>query len=222
MLLRLSELGIVGWIKMNFPDKKYHAIYADPPWTYRDKANSGQRGAGHKYPCMTLSDLMQLPINQIADKDCVLFMWHVPPMPMEALKLVEAWGFKFSTMKGFTWIKLNKQFARVVKQYFAIGHDELMQMTDHNITRLMLSLTKMGMGNFTRTNSEDCLIAVRGNGLKRINAGIKNTVFTPYTTHSQKPDEVRQGIVELIGDVPRIELFARQRVEGWDAWGNEL
>lgn len=207
---------------MDFPDKKFNAIYADPPWKYRDSADSGNRGASHKYPCMTLSDLMQLPINRIAAKDCTLFMWHVPPMPMEALKLVEAWGFKLTTMKGFTWIKLNKHFAQVVKKSFAIEREELKAMTDSDLTTLMLRLTKMGMGNMTRGNSEDCLIATRGKGNKRINAGVKNTIITPYTRHSEKPDEVRQNIVDLVGDVPRIELFARNHAPGWDAWGNEL
>lgn len=207
---------------MEFPDRKYQVILADPPWSYRDKANSGQRGASHKYPCMTLSDLMQLPINQIADKDCLLFMWHVPPMPMEALKLVEAWGFNLRTMKGFTWIKLNKHFSQVVKKHFSVDPSDLKVMTDDDIAGLLLKITKMGMGNMTRSNSEDCLIAYRGNGLKRINASVKNTIFTPYTRHSEKPDEARQNIVDLVGDVPRIELFARNHAPGWDAWGNEL
>ena len=178
---------------MDFPSKKYQIILADPPWNYRDKANSGQRGAGHKYPCMDLSDLMQLPVKSIAADNCILFMWHVPPMPLEALKLVESWGFKLKTMKGFTWVKLNKR----IRTPF------------------------MGMGNWTRANTEDCLIAVRGSP-KRVSANVRQHIEAPRREHSQKPDEVHDRIVELMGDLPRIELFARQQKPGWDAWGNEL
>lgn len=178
---------------MPLPNKKYQVIYADPPWSYRDKCNSGNRGAGHKYSCMELSDLMQLQVKQLADNDCVLFMWHVPPMPTEALKVVEAWGFKVKTMKGFTWHKLNKR----------------------------AGTSFLGMGNWTRANTEDCLIATRGNP-KRVNASVRQFIEAPLGAHSQKPAEIRDRIVQLMGDVPRIELFAREQADGWDAWGNEL
>lgn len=178
---------------MDLPAKKYQVIYADPPWTYRDKADSGQRGAGHKYPCMELSDLLQLPIKSLAADDCVLFMWHVPVMPMEALKVLEAWGFRLVTMKGFTWHKTNPK----------------------------AGTSFLGMGNWTRANTEDCLIAVRGKP-KRIDASVRQFIESPHRGHSRKPDEVRDRIVQLIGDVPRIELFARHHAPGWDAWGNEL
>lgn len=204
---------------MEFPNKKFNVILADPPWSYRDKADSGKRGAGHKYPCMSLSDLMQLPINRIAADDCVLFMWHVPVMPLEALKLVESWGFKLTTMKGFTWVKLYQGFAQTMKKRLA---DDLPGMTDEQIQEAILKITKMGMGNHTRGNTEDCLIAVRGKNYERLDASIKQVVYAPFTRHSEKPAEVRDLITRLVGDVPRIELFARQRAPGWDAWGNEL
>lgn len=87
---------------------EYKIIYADPPWTYRDKANAGERGAEYKYPCMTVAELCALPIRDIAAPDCLLAMWHVPPMPAEALRVVEAWGFTLKTFKGFTWHKAHR------------------------------------------------------------------------------------------------------------------
>lgn len=78
---------------------KYTLIYADPPWTYRDKANDGKRGAGHKYQTMTLLDICRLPVWELAAENCLLAMWWVPTMPLEALKVVEAWGFRLMTMK---------------------------------------------------------------------------------------------------------------------------
>ena len=206
---------------MNLPNKKYDIILADPAWSYRDKGLAGKRGASQKYQVMTLDHIMAMPINEIAADNCTLFMWHVPPMPLEALKVVEAWGFKLKTMKGFTWIKLNKLFAKVVQKHFQIEHEKLMLLDDAAVLALMHELTKMGMGHWTRANSEDCLIATRGKP-KRISAAVKNTIFAPIGRHSAKPPVVHERIVQLMGDLPRIELFARERSLGWDAWGNDL
>jgi len=173
-------------------DRKYKIIYADPPWSYRDKGNAGKRGACHKYQVMTLDDIKALPVNEIADDDCLLAMWWVPVMPLEALAVVEAWGFKLKTMKGFTWHKRTKN-----------------------------GRSHFGMGHWTRSNTEDCLFATRGHP-KRIDAGVRQFVDALIGGHSVKPWTVRKRLVQLMGDEPRIELFARERHVGWDAWGNEI
>ncbi|MGF5023975.1 MT-A70 family methyltransferase, partial [Klebsiella pneumoniae] len=87
---------------------KYTLIYADPPWVYRDKAADGDRGAGFKYPVMNVLDICRLPVWELAADNCLLAMWWVPTQPLEALRVVEAWGFRLMTMKGFTWHKTNK------------------------------------------------------------------------------------------------------------------
>jgi len=205
-----------------FESTQYDIIYADPPWDYDDKASSGKRGASHKYPCMDLQDIMALPVKRLAAPDAILFMWHVGPMPLEALKVVDAWGFKVKNMKAFTWVKLNKRFASAVKKAFDIPNEQLQQLGDDDILSMMHSLTKMGMGNWTRGNTEDVLVATRGRP-KRLENGVKQTVFAPHTgKHSEKPGEVRDRIVELCGDKPRIELFSRGRYPGWDVWGNQV
>ncbi len=146
---------------------------------------------------MTIEELKQLPINSvngeggIAADDCVLFMWATYPNIQEALDLIKAWGFTYKSV-AFQWIKENKNG----NGYF------------------------LGLGHWTRANSEPCLIAVKGKP-QRINAGIRQLVFSPIRKHSEKPDEVRNRIVELMGDLPRIELFARSGAIGWDCWGNE-
>jgi len=78
-----------------------------------------------------------------------------------------------------------------------------------------------GMGNWTRANPENVLLGIRGNP-KRVEKGVHSVVEAKVREHSRKPDEVRDRIVRLMGDVPRVELFARERVEGWSAWGNEV
>lgn len=118
-------------------------------------------------------------------------MWATFPMLREALELIEAWGFTYKTI-AFNWVKQNKSGNGIF----------------------------WGLGNWTRSNSEICLLAVKGKP-KRISAGVHSVVLSPLQRHSQKPAEVRDRIVELMGDLPRIELFARSAAEGWDCWGNE-
>ena len=113
-------------------------------------------------------------------------------MPEEALEVVKAWGFTLKTMKGFTWHKTTKHG----KSHF-------------------------GMGHWTRANTEDCLFAVRGKP-KRANADVRQFIEAPRGRHSAKPDEVRERLVRLMGDVPRLEMFAREAIPGWDVWGNEV
>ena len=173
---------------------KYKLIYADPPWHYRDSANDGSRGAEHKYPVMKVQDICRLPVWDLADPEsCLLAMWWVPTQPVEALKVIEAWGFRLMTMKGFTWHKTNR-----IKGNSAIG-----------------------MGHMTRANSEDCLFAVRGKLPARADASICQHVTAPRMDHSAKPPEFRDLLVRLLGDAPRCELFSRDEVPGWDVWGNQ-
>ena len=171
-------------------NKKYNIIYADPPWRYKDKKCNGN--CESHYETMNLKDICNLPVKDIADKDCVLFLWVTYPMLNEGLKLIEEWGFRYKTI-GFQWIKQNKSG----KGFF------------------------FGLGRWTRGNTECCLIAVKGKP-KRINNSVSQLVFSPLQEHSKKPDIVREKIVELIGAKPRIELFARQQIDGWDCWGNEV
>ena len=177
-----------------FPNGKYHVIYLDPPWQFNNKNTGGSlsSGSANQYNVMDVGNLSQLPINDIAADDCVMFMWWVASQPKEALALLDAWGFTLKTMTGFYWDKETKR-----------------------------GLDFFGMGFWTRQSSENCLIAVKGKP-KRIQANIRARVRSKVRSHSEKPDEIRDKIVELCGDVPRIELFARKHVDGWVAWGDEL
>ena len=155
--------------------------------------DKGCQGAAEKiYPTMTVAEMSQLPIKEITADDCVLFMWATYPKIQEALDLIKKWGFTYKSI-AFQWVKQNKNG----NGYF------------------------FGLGRWTRGNSEPCLIATKGKP-KRISANVGQLIFSPLRNHSQKPDETRGKITDLIGDLPRIELFARQQAEGWDCWGNEV
>lgn len=141
---------------------------------------------------MRLEELMALPVSAIADTDCVLFLWATFPQLPEALRLIKAWGFSYRTV-AFVWLKTNRK----TRTWF------------------------YGLGFWTRGNAEICLFAKRGHP-KRKSAGIHQLIVSPVEQHSKKPDEARERIVALMGDLPRIELFARQETPGWDVWGNEV
>lgn len=175
-----------------FPNKKYQIIYADPPWSYRDKALAGNRGAGCKYQTQEQTWINNLPVKDIAADDCVLFLWVTMPKLNECWDLIASWGFEYKTV-AFTWVKKNKKS----DSWF------------------------WGMGNWTRANAEVCLLAIKGKP-KRISAAVHSVIDAPVRKHSQKPDEARARIVQLLGDLPRIELFAREETAGWDVWGDEV
>lgn len=170
--------------------KKYSIIYADPPWRYECKNIQG--AAENHYPTMSIDELCALPVEELAAKDSLLFLWTTFPQLPEALRLIKAWGFAYKTV-AFVWLKQNRKSPT----WF------------------------YGMGYWTRANVELCILATKGRP-RRKSAGVHQVVLAPVEEHSKKPDIVRDKIVTLMGDLPRIELFARQSPPGWDVWGNEV
>ena len=123
---------------------------------------------------------------------CIRDRWITFPCMQEAFQVLDAWGFSYKTV-AFVWVKQN----RISDSLF------------------------WGMGYWTRANAELCILATKGQP-KRVNSGVHQVIMSHIEQHSKKPDETRDRIVQLMGDVPRIELFARQSPEGWDVWGNEV
>ena len=172
---------------------KYKVIYADPPWQFKTYSEKGLgKSADQYYPTMSLSDIKALPVSEIADKDCALFLWTTIPFLRQSFDVMKSWGFEYKTV-AFVWIKRNRK------------SDGLF----------------WGTGYWTRANSEICMLATRGNP-KRVSASVHRVIISRIEEHSKKPQESRERIVKLMGDVPKIELFARQKVDGWDVWGNEV
>ena len=184
-------------------NKKYQIIYADPPWQFKTYSvpKDGKkfrqdattwRNPDVHYPCMSFEDLKHLPVTNIASDNCLLFMWATFPLLEQALELIKEWEFTYKTV-ALVWVKQNPS---------GLGFH-------------------FGLGYWTRANAEICLLATRGKP-KRNDAGVSQLLISPVRKHSQKPAEARQKILKLCGDLPRIELFARQKVNGWDCWGNEV
>jgi N6-adenosine-specific RNA methylase IME4 len=186
-----------------FDLKKYSIVYADPPWSYDDKCLH-RGGAERHYRTMTIEDIKALPVRDLTATDCILFMWATFPKLQEALDTMTAWGFEFKTC-AFVWVKTNKRTS--VEQVSFLPHESFDSF--------------WGMGRWTRSNAEICLLAVKGKP-QRMNADVHQIIYSPIDKHSKKPAETRERIIRLVGDLPRIELFARNVPEGWDVFGNEV
>ena len=174
---------------------KYQIIYADPPWEYKQ---SGARGTAKKhYSTMTTEQICNLPVKSIKTDDAICFMWATFPNIAEALQVMKAWGFIYKTA-AFVWVKTNKK--NFASKFW-------------------------GMGAYTRANAEICLLGIspktKAGEIVKSHA-VHQIIESPVESHSKKPDETRTKIIQLLGDLPRIELFARKKTPGWDSWGNEI
>lgn len=141
--------------------KKYNIIYADPPWTYNDMKNKDPKMGGITYPTMSLEEIKSLPIQDICEKDCMLFMWATMPLLPEALEVIKAWGFRYITC-GFTWVKLNPKGVGIYS----------------------------GLGHWTNGNAEICLMGKKGSP-KRVAKNVKQIQMHPRGRHSAKPAPIR-------------------------------
>ena len=189
-----------------FPNKnRYSIVYADPPWKFKTFSEKGKGKSPEKhYDCMSDEDIYNLPVQDIVDYDSILFIWVTYPLLIQGFNTIEAWGFQYKTC-AFCWVKTNKRYS--INQSSFFPEDNFDSFT--------------GLGHWTRANSELCLLATKGKP-KRVSKSVRQLIFQPIREHSRKPDCTRERIVKLCGDLPRIELFARQKHEGWDHWGNEV
>ena len=180
----------------------YGAILADPPWHFQVWAGERRNGAGNRsnakapdYETMREPELAALPISDLAANDCVLFLWTCWPVVEQSFRLIKTWGFTYKTC-AFSWMKADRY------RLFADDRTPF-----------------MGLGYWTRANTEPCLLATRGKP-KRLNADVLQGIIAPKREHSRKPDGIHERIERLVAG-PYCELFARQSRPGWDVWGNE-
>ena len=172
--------------------KKYDIIYADPAWQYKSKECLAKKSIlngklNTHYDTMTLNELKELPIQNISNDNCLLFLWVVSPMLDDCIDVLKSWGFKYSTI-AFVWYK-----------------------------------QKTNPGSYTMSECEICVVGKKG---KIPNPrGTRNTrqfLSEKKTKHSSKPNEIRNRITSMFPAQNKIELFAREKTDGWDVWGNEV
>lgn len=171
----------------------FDLIAADPPWNWKARSPKGEgRSAKRHYPVMKTQDILNLPVGDLANKNSVLLLWAIDPMLDVAFECLKKWGFTYKTV-GYYWVKLYQKSPG----YF------------------------MGNGYYTRANPEPCLLATRGQGLRRMDKSVRKLIVSPIGEHSEKPEEFFPRTERLFGDVSRIELFARKGRPGWVNWGME-
>jgi N6-adenosine-specific RNA methylase IME4 len=171
--------------------KKYNIIYADPAWEMGNKSRN--RVLVPKYDVMDSKDIIDLPIEKIADDNCALLLWTINAKIPDAIKLIEKIGFRYVGI-AFCWVKTSKT-------------------TGKPNCRMA--------GNYTLQGIELCLLAIKGS-METKDRTVRQVQMIPRLFHSKKPDIIADEIVRLFGDLPRVELFARDKKQGWDVWGNEV
>ena len=180
---------------------KYRVVYADPPWKFKTFSDEGKdRAPEQHYSTMTIEEICAIPVKEWMADDSLLFIWVYQPLLPETFEIMAAWCFKYVTI-GFVWVKISG------------GQDRLFYAQED---------VRKSLGYYTRAGAEICLIAKRGKGIPgRLSKSEGQVVLSPVREHSRKPDEIAESIVELYGDVPRLEMFARTKRVGWDVFGNE-
>ena len=183
----------------------HSVIMADPPWDWTAYSDKGLgRSPEAHYRTMPVSEIKALPVQDLAAKDCVLFLWTTSPHLPDALDVMQSWGFRY-VGKAFCWAKNTLQADRKPRPDLGIGHD-------YN--------WKLGPGYTSRANTEDCLLGTIGSP-SRLSAGVRELIVAPTREHSRKPDEAYER-AERLYPGPYLELFSRQTRPGWQSWGNEI
>jgi len=188
----------------DLPKGHFGAILADPPWHFQVWAGQRRDGAGNlssakapDYDAMRDEEIAAMPVAEVAASDCVLFFWTCWPVLRRSFAILDAWGFTYKTC-AFSWTK---------------ARADQIEMFRDDVEPFM------GLGYWTRANSEPCLLGTRGKP-KRLNADVRQAIIAPGREHSRKPDCVHERIERLVTG-PYLELFARQSRPGWTTWGNE-
>lgn len=176
---------------------KFSVILADCPWPYNSRSPHSKTrfggGVHRQYRVMQIEEIKALPLNSVAAKDAVLFLWATFPHLQNALEVIKSWGFKYKTL-GFSWTKTTTKSGKLF----------------------------FGTGFYAKSNTEVCLLATRGKTIKPSTNTVSSALLSPRLKHSQKPTEIHERIERLYPDLPKVELFARQQRDGWVCLGNEI
>lgn len=197
----LIETGPFAGLERN----GYPCLLSDPPWHHASRSPKGQtsRSPSAHYPTMTLEAIKALPVGDLAARDAHLFLWTTGPHLEVAFQVMAAWGFRYSSL-AFVWVKRKKSAGD--------DHDAPLFMDRRDLFT--------GMGYTTRQNAELVLLGRRGRPV-RLSKAIHQVIVAPRQEHSRKPAESHARIERYCAG-PRLELFARASLPGWDCWGNDV
>lgn len=173
---------------------KFGTILADPPWRFSNR--TGKMAPEHRrlsrYETMTNEDIMELPVAQLAQPRCHLYLWVPNALIAEGMEVMRRWGFTYKT--NLIWYKVRKDG----------GPD------------------RRGVGFYFRNVTEMVLFGIRGRlRTGQPGRTQPNIVVTQKRGHSRKPDEL-YGIIEACSPGPYLEMFARFKRTSWHQWGDEI
>lgn len=174
--------------------KRYRTILADPPWQFQNR--TGKVAPEHKrlnrYPTMSLAEIKALPVQEVADDNCHLYLWVPNALLVEGLEVMKEWGFQYKT--NIIWEKIRNDGAPDGR----------------------------GVGFYFRNVTEILLFGVKGKNVRTLSPGRSqvNLIRSKKREHSRKPDEVID-LIERCSEGPYLELFARGVRDGWTMWGNQ-
>ena len=198
------------------PCGPFSTIIADPPWDYSRKlsgggtsgfspvhhSRGGNRGAANHYRTLTLEQMGYLPVSSVAAEESHLYLWTTSAFIVEAHCLAEEWGFSPKVL--VPWIKTKRDSETALVQSGGNPY----------------AAVRMGMGVYIRHCAEFILFSVRGKA-PTLRNDVLGVLFAPRGRHSEKPREF-YSFVERLSKPPRLELFARFRHHGYEAWGDQI
>lgn len=187
--------GVITQAKYNIPNKKYNCIVIDPPWYYQLRKDDKTHRNRIPYPPMKIEEILLLPIPELCSKDgTVLWLWFTNNHLLEASDCIRHWGFELKTI--LTWEKVTKK-----------------------------GMPRIGTGHWLRNCTEHCILATRGHvtsfSYSKKLTNEPTILKAPRREHSRKPEEFYDLVNHLCYGT-KLEMFARQKREGWDVWGNEV
>lgn len=191
--------------------ESYQVVLADCPWFYNKRNNPQTKfggGAGAYYPLMTHAQICAVPVSTWVGDNAVLFLWTTGPRLLEAMAVIQAWGFSYATV-GFVWVKTNKSCPPPMPSL-------------QSVFPLPPARPFFGIGYYSKSNAELCLLATRGKPPKPETDHVSQIVIAPRQEHSRKPDDVQFRIEAMYPKAKKLELFARRQRSGWTCVGKDI
>lgn len=173
---------------------KFSTVYCDPPWKFQNR--TGKVAPEHKrlyrYETLDTDDICRFPVGDFLNTPSHLYLWVPNALLGDGLRVLESWGFTYKT--NLVWHKIRKDG----------GSDG------------------RGVGFYFRNVTELLLFGIKGK-MRTLQPGRRqvNLLATRKREHSRKPDEMR-GIIESCSPGPYLELFGREKINGWTVWGDEI
>jgi N6-adenosine-specific RNA methylase IME4 len=212
---------------------KFSVIVSDPAWSFSDslKMSDVKRGADSNYSTMSIDDIKNLNVKELADpKGCVLALWVPSSLLQEGLDTMKAWGF--DQKQTYIWVKTKKEplknlFNTLKKSIFGVGwvKDKITKVLEKNLTSFDMNNTlAFFMGRLFRQTHEICLIGTNNNKILKSlkNRSQRSVSFGENLRHSAKPEHLQDSLDLMFPNSNKLEMFARRNKPNWVCVGNEV